>query len=215
MASAAGILLDVIPFIQIRLKPTNELESIFQVTDLADTVVVFTSVHAVTAVQLFYSNTVFKVYCTAGATREAVLNAFPTATIAGTANNASLLADMMIQHSVSEAIFFCGKSRLDIMPLKLKAAGVHFTEYVVYETEPTGKRTGQYNAVVFFSPSAVASYFNYNIPEPETIIFSIGTTTTDALSKYTTNRIITSHFPDKEKLVMQAIDFLSEQHINI
>ena len=56
--------------------------------------------------------------------------------------------------------FFCGNQRRDTLPDKVRAAGIKVEELVVYETvELPLKVTDHYDAILFYSPSGVRSFF--------------------------------------------------------
>ena len=64
-----------------------------------------------------------------------------------------------------------------------------------------------YNGVLFFSPSAVHSFFTGNQAAEGTVFFAIGETTAKAVKNYCGNQIITSDMPAKDGLLRQAVDF--------
>src|SRR5207249_7417762 len=108
-----------------------------------------------------------KIYCLAAPTREIIRRYFDRSPVEGTAVNASSLADEIINSNVQEIIFFCGDQRRDELPDKLAKHQVRVKEIVVYKTSSTPKRISKnYQAILFFSPSAVKSFFSINtIPE--------------------------------------------------
>ena len=80
-------------------------------------------------------------------------------------------------------------------------------EIVVYRTvQKAHKTAASYNGVVFFSPSAVQSFFSINKVPPSTVLFAIGRTTAGVLKEYSANTIITAEAPEKEALIKQVID---------
>jgi uroporphyrinogen-III synthase len=66
-----------------------------------------------------------------------------------------------------------------------------------------------YNGILFFSPSAVHSFFKKNKANPDTVFFAIGETTANAISVYTNNKIITGNTPAKGELLKLAVEWLS------
>lgn len=106
------------------------------------------------------------------------------------AKNASQLADIILKGGIKEIIFFCGDKRRDELPDKLRANGVKVEEVIIYHTvETPHKIEGNYDGVVFFSPSAVKSFFKENKPGDDVILYTMGDTTADEIRKYCTNRI--------------------------
>lgn len=107
-----------------------------------------------------------------------------------TAKNASQLADIILKEKVKEIVFFCGDKRRDELPDKLRANGVKVKEVIIYHTiETPHKIDGNYDGVVFFSPSAVKSFFKDNKPGNDVIMYTMGDTTAAEIKKYCTNRI--------------------------
>lgn len=79
--------------------------------------------------------------------------------------------------------FFCGKSRNDALPILLKKQKIKFTEHPLYETISHPKKfESSFDAVLFFSPSGVESYYTNNSFQGERII-CIGKTTASAARK--------------------------------
>lgn len=175
----------------------------------------------------------WKIFCIGSATQQLVQEYFGNAAIAGTAGSALALAGTIIRQwpelagslaaaggnarngsgsdsagAADEVFFFCGDQRRDELPQTLTGQGIRVNEWVVYTTLRTPHRVEQYyDAVAFFSPSAVHSFFfvNTTMP-PATILFAIGQTTAEAIRQYTANRTIVSAAPEKETLIRQAID---------
>ncbi len=104
--------------------------------------------------------------------------------------NASQLADVIIADDIKEIVFFCGDRRRDELPEKLRSKGINVIEVVVYTTIETPHAIEEnYNGVVFFSPSAVKSYFTDNCPDPNVIFYTMGETTAAEIKKYCNNQI--------------------------
>jgi uroporphyrinogen-III synthase len=110
--------------------------------------------------------------------------------------------------------FFSGNLRRDILPDKLKEAGIVFNEIKVYETILTPQKmtsTGSANAnstfdgILFFSPSGVESYAKDNKITDE-MCFCIGNTTAKALETITKNIIIANQ-PSVENVIIQCINY--------
>ena len=164
------------------------------------TYVVFTSANGVEAVKHYLAQEApvqapnWQVFCIAGRTKEAVTELLPDAPILATAEYGATLAEFIKGHAeVKEVVFFCGNKRREELPTILKEAGIQVNELVVYQTEETPVTiTEDLDGVLFFSPSAVSSFFAANQLKADTVCFAIGTTTAEALTNYTTNKIITS-----------------------
>lgn len=104
--------------------------------------------------------------------------------------NASQLADVIIKEGIKEIVFFCGDRRRDELPDKLRAHGIKVKEVVVYRTVETPHKIDEsYNGVVFFSPSAVNSFFTSNTPSDKTIFYTMGDTTAAEIKKHSSNPV--------------------------
>jgi uroporphyrinogen-III synthase len=101
--------------------------------------------------------------------------------------------------------FFSGNLRKETLPLALQEAGIEFNEIEVYETKLNPhKITKAVDAILFFSPSGVASYLKDNTIKKE-LCFCIGETTAEALEKATKN-IIVAPQPSIEELLADVIE---------
>jgi uroporphyrinogen-III synthase len=213
-AAQAGIQLKVIPLIDTEPIVDIDVQQEVEQTALQYATVVFTSMNAVESVITMLDEQVpeWNIYCMGNTTAELIKNYFGEQAIAGTGNNAEELAEEIIEAGeTDEVVFFCGDQRRDELPRKLNEADISVNEVVVYRTIPLHKKIEKnYQAILFFSPSAVDSYFKLNKPAPDTVLFAIGTTTAAAIKKYSPNKIITAHSPGKEELVKKAITYFGE-----
>ncbi len=210
-AAERGILLESLAFIE--TSPVMDEASCRKIAELAHAVpvAVFTSMNAVDAVARIATPP--KIFCIGSATRERVLENFGKDCIAGTADSAAALAEVIIgQDTIKEVAFFCGDQRRDELPAKLWEAGIRVKELVVYQTRPTPHTIrGEYEGVVFFSPSAVNSFFSANLLPAATVLFAIGQTTADAIRSCCINPVIVSDSPGKEALIRQVIDHFNNK----
>lgn len=88
--------------------------------------------------------------------------------------------------------FFCGKIRNDELPDLLKKNKVDFTEHHLYKTIHNPKSFDRsFDAILFFSPSGIESYYACNSFQGERII-CIGETTASAARKISTQIEIAS-----------------------
>ena len=88
-------------------------------------------------------------------------------------------------------------------------------EITVYQTilSPV-KLEKEYDAVLFFSPSAAASFFSKNSLPAKTVLFVIGNTTAESIRSHSANKIITADEPDKTKLISRAIRFFTANELH-
>jgi uroporphyrinogen-III synthase len=147
------------------------------------------------------------------ATRRLASENFGEDRIAGTAGSAGALAAVILgDPAVREVVFFCGDQRRDELPDQLRQAGLRVEEVIVYHTTQTPHKADpeSYDAVIFFSPSAVHSFFSDNPLPAGCIPFAIGDATAEAIRHYSENEVIVSGSPDKEALVRQAIGYFQK-----
>ncbi|MEP7228930.1 MAG: uroporphyrinogen-III synthase [Ginsengibacter sp.] len=178
---------------------------------------VFTSMNAVEAVRRFISpNSVWKIFCIGNTTKQLAEDLFGKEKIAVTAYNASQLAENISENpQVKKVHFFCGDQRRDELPRILKENNIQIEEIVVYKTIETPQVISRkYDGILFFSPSAVQSFFLKNSISPDTKLFAIGSTTANALKLFTQQHVIIANVPGKKNLVFQAINFFSKTQIS-
>ncbi len=167
---------------------------------------VFTSMNAVDAVADAIGEKVdWTVYSIGSATQRLVEERLGV-TVKKSAAYAAELADKIIADAPAEVYFFCGNIRRDLLPQKLNEAGINVNEIVVYQTIETPKRIlRRFDGILFYSPSAVESFFSVNTIDEKTQLFAIGSTTAEALQHYSQQNVIIATQPGKEELVQQAI----------
>ncbi len=188
-AAAVGIRIDCLPFIQtVAVAPEVLLDSIGPLT-LQEKMVVFTSARAVKAVAaaLGQVSPSWTIACLEGATLQAVQQQLAGMPLLETAPDAGILALKLVRRDhLHEVVFCCGDLSLPVLRQTLESGGVRVHEVVAYRTSLTPVRvTSPYDGILFFSPSAVESYFSLNpAPPANTVFFTIGRTTAAALSAY-------------------------------
>jgi uroporphyrinogen-III synthase len=208
-----GITIDVVSFI--KTEAVTDLPTVIQIHDLAKRKIaaVFTSVTAIEAVVPHLSTKPdWDIYCMGGITRETAINFFGEEKIKRTARNAANLAEKIVTESIQQdIIFFCSDHRLDKLPTILKTNKIHFKELIVYKTiETPALIQKQYEGILFFSPSAVHSFFSQNTISTDTILFSIGKTTAATIATYASNEVVASEWPGQEQLISQVINYYNE-----
>jgi uroporphyrinogen-III synthase len=181
-------------------------------------IVVFTSKNAITALTMNgnVKNAPWKIFSMEGATANELKKYFDEKKIVGLARNATALADVIKGNGdVKKVIFFCGTKRLDHLPEMLRERKIQVEEIVVYETQLAPQSIiDDYDAIAFFSPSAAESFFSTNIPANHIVCLSVGTTTTEAIKKYTDNEVITAERPSEESVIQTAINISNKNHDN-
>ena len=213
-----NIIVDSISFI--KTEPISSIEKQQEIEHLAtmQVSVIFTSVNAVEAVagDLEGYQPGWQIFCIGYATRDAVEKFFGKKSIAETAPNAEDLAKAIITKAeADEVIFFCGDQRRDELPNILRSADIEVNEIVVYQTVAIPQKVEKkYNGILFFSPSAVRSFFQENKPGDETVLFAIGDTTANELRQIAGNKIIVSSKPDTENLLNEMVTYFQKNRIH-
>lgn len=207
------IIVDVIPFIETEPIETVEVQQEIEQAYIQSATIVFTSMNAVEAVGAYLEDQEpeWRIYCIGNTTKQLVAEYFGEEKIYGTAASAAELAELIVEEAADdEVIFFCGDQRRNELPDILRSNDIDVTEIVVYHTIPVPRKISkEYIGILFFSPSAADSFFRLNKVGEKTILFTIGNTTANAVSKYSSNKIIISKVPDKEHLLEEAINYFS------
>ena len=130
------------------------------------------------------------------------------------AKYASELADFIVKnHKNDKFHFFCGNLRSDEIPSKLKENNIAYEEIQVYKTVLIPKKfERQFDAILFFSPSGVKSYFSNNSPiEGGTggcLAVCIGTTTVSEAKKHIEN-VVVANDTTVESVIAKAVKILN------
>lgn len=208
--SENNICIDQVDFIEAKDIVSREMKK--RIIELsADKInAIFTSSNAVSIVGKIVSpETKWKIFCIEPATKKVVAHVFANSSIAGTGKDALELSEKVTNDkSVKEVVFFCGNQRRDLLPAHLENNGIAVEELVVYETIENAKTVSKtYDAILFFSPSAVRSFFLKNNLQEEVTIFAIGETTAEEVRVFSKNKTVVSKTPDTQKLIEQVIEY--------
>ncbi|WP_343690343.1 uroporphyrinogen-III synthase [Chitinophaga sp.] len=215
IAEENNILLRTHAFLQITpvYFSTEGKEEINQLIQTSD-VTVFTSQHAVKAIAEFAIPPA-RICCIGGNTLDTVQKIFPQAAIVATGDNgASLASEIIADENIHSAAFFCSKIRRDVLPERLLQNNIALREVIVYETlSDSIPIEGPVDGILFFSPSAVAFYFQNNTLAPDTVCFAIGHTTGDSLKEYTSNTVVVNEDkPSAQALLQLAITYFNNHN---
>ena len=122
---------------------------------------------------------------------------------------ASELAAYLVKNHKTDAFhFFCGNIRSDEIPSTLKENNIFFEEIEVYKTTLNPKKfERQFEAILFFSPSAVRSFISENKID-KSIAVCIGTTTASEAKKYTENVVI-ANATTVESVIAKTVKILN------
>lgn len=212
-AELYDINIDCISFIE--TYPIVDKELCRKIKDLliVEVTVVFTSMNAVEAIvkHLGKHKPDWKIYCIGITTNKLVKEYFGNDAVIGTATNATELAGLIIEERITnKVLFFCGDQRREELPSILRKNGIRVNEMVVYNTLQINHTVSKlYHGILFFSPSAVNSFFRINTIPASTIVFSIGLTTASVIAKKTNNKIVVSDLPGKDNLTNLMIEYFN------
>jgi uroporphyrinogen-III synthase len=213
-AAQNDIIIDEVSFINIVEIKNAAIEQKIRELAHQKIIAVFTSKSAVEAVAKFIvaKKSSWKIFCTGNTTKKIAKKIFGEENIYATADSAEQLAEKINGNSsIKSIVFFCGDQRRNELPVKLKNNGVAVEEVIVYKTTETPQVVSkQYDGILFFSPSAVQSFFSKNSITGATQVFAIGVTTANAAKPFTQQAVIISGKPGKENLVALAIGHFSK-----
>jgi uroporphyrinogen-III synthase len=215
-ATQNDIFIDEISFINTKEIVNAENEKKIREFSHQSINVVFTSMNAVEAVSKFISaKTSWNIFCIGNTTKKLVKKIFGEENISGTAASADQLAETILEKATDKnIIFFCGDHRRNELPAKLKKNGFDVEEIIVYKTIQTPEiLTKKYDGILFFSPSAVQSFFSKNSLTHNTQVFAIGATTANAIKLFTQQPVIIAENPGKENLLTLVIKHFSKSKI--
>lgn len=202
-------------FIETSIQMSNLVKSQIEQLKYESLLVLFTSVQAVNAVKLVFNEPPanWKICCISGATATEIGGFFGEATIVAKAKDGLHLLQAMENIIPQKIVFFCGNKRLDTVPNALVSRGFDLLELQVYETKLQPQKIEfSPDAVLFFSPSGVDSFFELNALDTASVLFAIGDTTASAIRQKVNNKVNVAPHPDKEKMVHQVIDFFKQQN---
>ena len=210
-AAEQNIFIDCISFIETEPIVNKEVKEKIRKLSTEKIAAVFTSMNAVEAVkENLASKPEWQIFSIGQTTKELIADFFGAENIIATANDASNLADVIIEKRAKDIFFFCGDQRRDELPRKLKSRNINLEEVIVYHTIiSTHKISTDYDGILFYSPSAVESFFLANSINEQVVLFAIGSTTSGALKELVKNKIVTAEHPGKEALVKKMVEYFS------
>lgn len=216
-ASVNNIVIDELPLITTEPINTDELKKILKEFLQQNITAVFTSKNSVKAFdQIANAEVPWKIFCIGNSTKKFVSKIFGEEKVSGAANSAAELSEVILQDGeIKKVIFFCGKQRREELPEKLNSAGIEVEEIVVYETFETPLKISRklYDGILFFSPSAVKSFFSLNKINEQTHIFAIGKTTADAIHQHIKKELVIAETPGEEEIIDKVIAHFSTTNI--
>jgi uroporphyrinogen-III synthase len=211
-----NLTLDIIPFTEIDAVKTDEMIEKMRSLCGKSLHVVFTSMNAVKAVRFLIGSMqpTWFIYCLDGAMDNELKNSFDRSIVKAAGANATELAEVIVKDSAGQdrhIVFFCGNIAREELPDILTKANIAVEQIVAYETKPTPfKVNNNYHGILFFSPSAVKSFFSFNVVPSYTILFAIGETTATEIKNYSHNKVVTGATSSKEHLLETAVNYLKD-----
>lgn len=212
LAEENNICIDELNFIETKESVSEEIKKRIVELSKQKIIAIFTSSNAVHAVAKIISDEAnWKIYCIEPATKKNVQTVFKNASTVGSAKDADELSKKIIEDkSVKQVVFFCGNQRRELLPERLKSNRIKVEEIIVYQTvESPQLISKKYNGILFFSPSAVKSFFVKNTISSETLLFTIGKTTAEEVKNFSNNTTLISDIPDTQKLIADVIKHFS------
>jgi len=215
LVAATAIILDEIDFIQVSLLPPSAWLSNFKEHIPQESLLVITSQHSVKALKAYAADLIPEgqhFACVGEQTKQLTKANFPNAKILYcTANADDLASEIISADKPMNIIYCCGNIRRENLPAMLKHHGLNYIELIVYKTQLTPHTPNdKYDGILWFSPSAVLSFFSTNTVNTDVVMFAIGDTTEKALADSCFNKIITATEPNKIKLLQTAITYFKQ-----
>ncbi len=105
-------------------------------------------------------------------------------------NSKSLAKTIVENYSEKSFQYFSGDQRMSYLPNLFQKRNIDWYENVVYSTIMTSRKIDEpLDALLFYSPSGITSYFENNLYHDE-VCFCIGNTTSISIENYTDKIII-------------------------
>ena len=216
-ASMNSIEIDELSFITTEPIKDEKLKTVLKSFLQQNITAVFTSKNAVQAFdQIVNAEVPWKIFCIGQSTQKLIAKIFGEEKISGIADSASALSDVILEDTeIKKVFFFCGNQRREELPQKLTAEAIEMEEIVVYETLETPQKLSRkiYDGILFFSPSAVNSFFSLNKINEQTQVFAIGKTTADAIHQHTNKDLIIAEAPSEDEMIEKVIAHFSTTKI--
>jgi uroporphyrinogen-III synthase len=127
----------------------------------------------------------------------------------------ALAAEIRARKEIKEVTHLCSNRRRGELSEKLKSSGVTVLDVVAYQTDLTPVRIeSSYDAVVFFSPSAIDSFLSLN-PFVDVPCFCIGKTTESHARKMNYTDTFVPETSREEALIDLLIHHFSNTSVHV
>jgi uroporphyrinogen-III synthase len=161
-------------------------------------------------------------FCVGEITAGAAISAFPGSTLLDTAATAGELANRIVASGTGDSAgitFFCGDHRRDELPSMVRSGGSTMKEIVAYQTIKTPHVIdNDYDGGIFFSPSAVQSFFSVNDARRVRHFFATGKTTANSLREQlpagAAAQIIVAGRPGRQEMLRTVTAFFQKNSIH-
>ena len=128
--------------------------------------------------------------------------------------NANDLANFLVEkYNKNSFSFFCGRKRRSEIESLFKKNNITIEIHELYDTLFINKKfKSSFDGIIFFSPSAVLSFFENNKWPKDSHGFCIGKSTAETLKKYTTN-YSEAKYPNENQLLQTIINHFSKRYV--
>ena len=128
--------------------------------------------------------------------------------------NANDLAHFLVEkYNKNSFSFFFGKKRRSEIESLFKIKNMNVEIHELYDTLFINKKIkGPFDGIIFFSPSAVLSFFENNKWPKDCHGFCIGKSTAETLKKFTTKYSEAKH-PNEDQLSLTIINYFSNYYV--
>jgi len=205
------ISLHSVDFIEIQpLRITKS--SLVEIVLVKDSHLIFTSSNAVSIISklledIYIPEKSVQIWCTEGRTALLARENFPNQLVYTERNSEGLATHISTRHIPGNYFYFCGEKRLDTLPGLLTRHHIPFKEIMCYNTRYTPVKIEEpFDAVLFFSPSGVESFFSMNTLDSHVICCAIGETTARSVSKHCNNKLVIADESTPEFLITKVIE---------
>ena len=169
---------------------------------------IFTSKNAVKSCltnNIINLNNIDEVYCVGDKTEQLLLDNNISVNLKSTSS--AELAEQILKLDNKQAItYFCGNLTREELPEIITSNKISLEIVQVYETTLKPKQIiDYYNGILFFSPSAVASFIKFN-SAVDSVAFCIGNSTAIEANKYFEN-VVVSKVPLIENVINLAVQY--------
>lgn len=145
------------------------------------------------------------IYCVGRRTKRLIEKKF-SKKVAHVENSAKDLASFLVKMRLEEITYFCGELRRDELRDILSKNNITINEIEVYRTILNERKfEDTFNGVLFYSPSGVESFMNFNQPN-DAVAFCIGATTANEAKKYF-DKVEVSKLPTIESVLKLVNEF--------